>query len=88
MPNLEAAAAMYRDVLGAKVSEAQVHVYMCSCVISIKFFNINCEFVTVFFIHLFKAQPEHGVSTVFVLLGDTKIEVIFLIYALFSDGTK
>jgi methylmalonyl-CoA/ethylmalonyl-CoA epimerase len=43
--DLGKAAAMYRDVLGAKVSEKQ-------------------------------ALPEHGVYTIFVTLGDTKIELL------------
>ena len=44
-PNLEAAASVYRDTLGAKVSEAT-------------------------------DIPEHGVSTVFVELPNTKIELL------------
>lgn len=45
VPNLEAAKAVYRNTLGAHVSEAV-------------------------------AQPEHGVSTVFVELPNTKIELL------------
>jgi hypothetical protein len=45
VPNLEAASKMYREVLGAKVSEAH-------------------------------EQPEHGVYTVFVELGNAKIELL------------
>jgi methylmalonyl-CoA/ethylmalonyl-CoA epimerase len=45
VPNLEAAVARYRDVLGAKVSEPL-------------------------------AQPEHGVTVVFVELPNTKIEFL------------
>lgn len=45
VPDLEAARALYRDTLGAKVSEA-----------------VNL--------------PEHGVSTVFVELDNTKIELL------------
>ncbi|XP_059139419.1 methylmalonyl-CoA epimerase, mitochondrial-like isoform X2 [Physella acuta] len=44
-PNLDKSAALYRDVLGGKVSDKQ-------------------------------ALPEHGVTTVFVELGDTKIELL------------
>jgi methylmalonyl-CoA/ethylmalonyl-CoA epimerase len=44
-PDLEAAAAVYRDTLGAKVSEAT-------------------------------DMPEHGVTTVFVELPNTKIELL------------
>ncbi len=43
--NMEAAAAVYRDTLGATVSETV-------------------------------AQPEHGVSTVFIILPNTKIELL------------
>ncbi len=32
----------------------------------------------------FQALPEHGVYTVFVELGDTKIEVRAMIFCLFS----
>ena len=45
VPDLEKASALYRDVLGAKVSDAQ-------------------------------PQADHGVYTVFVELGDTKIELL------------
>lgn len=45
VPNLEAAASVYRDALGAMVSEA-------------------------------KPLPEHGVTTVFVELPNTKIELL------------
>ncbi|KAK6178990.1 hypothetical protein SNE40_011451 [Patella caerulea] len=45
VPDIEKATAMYRDVLGAKVSEKH-------------------------------PQEEHGVYTVFVELGDTKIELL------------
>ncbi|WP_011580378.1 MULTISPECIES: methylmalonyl-CoA epimerase [Chelativorans] len=45
VPDLEAAAATYRDVLGATVSPPQ-------------------------------ALPEHGVTVVFVELGNTKVELI------------
>ena len=45
VPDLAAAAALYRDTLGAKVSEPV-------------------------------AQPEHGVTTVFVELPNTKVELI------------
>jgi methylmalonyl-CoA/ethylmalonyl-CoA epimerase len=45
VPDLEAAATVYRDTLGATVSEAV-------------------------------AQPEHGVTTVFVELPNTKIELL------------
>jgi methylmalonyl-CoA/ethylmalonyl-CoA epimerase len=45
VPDLEAAAAVYRDALGAKVSGAV-------------------------------AQPEHGVTTVFIELPNTKIELL------------
>lgn len=45
VPDLEAAAAVYRDTLGAKVSGAV-------------------------------AQPEHGVTTVFIELPNTKIELL------------
>ncbi|ESP00342.1 hypothetical protein LOTGIDRAFT_140877, partial [Lottia gigantea] len=45
VPNMEKAASMYRDVLGAKVSEKM-------------------------------PQEEHGVYTVFVELGETKIELL------------
>ncbi|XP_048734563.1 methylmalonyl-CoA epimerase, mitochondrial [Ostrea edulis] len=44
-PDIEKAASMFRDVLGAKVSEKN-------------------------------PQPEHGVYTVFVELGETKIELL------------
>ena len=44
--NLEEATALYRDVLGAKVSEVQ-------------------------------ELPEHGVKTVFVELGNTKLELLY-----------
>ncbi|XP_045156453.2 methylmalonyl-CoA epimerase, mitochondrial-like isoform X1 [Mercenaria mercenaria] len=44
-PDIEKTAALYRDVLGAKVSEKH-------------------------------PQPDHGVYTVFVELGDTKIELL------------
>jgi methylmalonyl-CoA/ethylmalonyl-CoA epimerase len=46
VPDLDKATAMYRDVLGAKVSDKH-------------------------------PQPEHGVYTVFVELGDTKIELLY-----------
>lgn len=46
VPDIDKTAAMYRDTLGAKVSEKH-------------------------------AQPEHGVYTVFVELGDTKIELLY-----------
>ncbi|ELT97257.1 hypothetical protein CAPTEDRAFT_170308 [Capitella teleta] len=46
VPDIDQAAAMYRDTLGAKVSEKH-------------------------------AQPDHGVYTVFVELGDTKIELLY-----------
>ena len=45
VPDLEAAAATYRDILGAKVSTPQ-------------------------------AEPDHGVTVVFVDLGNTKIELL------------
>jgi methylmalonyl-CoA/ethylmalonyl-CoA epimerase len=45
VPDLKKASAMYKDVLGAKVSEAH-------------------------------EQPEHGVYTVFVELGNSKIELL------------
>lgn len=45
VPDIEKAAALYRDVLGGKVSEKH-------------------------------PQPDHGVYTVFVELGDTKIELL------------
>lgn len=45
VPNLESAAALYRDILGARVSDAV-------------------------------PQPEHGVTTVFVELPNTKIELL------------
>ncbi len=45
VPDLEAAAKTYRDVLGAKVSEPQ-------------------------------AEPDHGVTVVFVELDNTKIELL------------
>lgn len=45
VPDLEKATSLYRDVLGAKVSDAH-------------------------------PQPDHGVYTVFVELGDTKIELL------------
>jgi len=45
VPNLDAAASIYRDTLGAKVSEPQ-------------------------------ALPEHGVTVVFVVLDNTKIELL------------
>ncbi|WP_420561576.1 methylmalonyl-CoA epimerase [Tepidicaulis sp.] len=45
VPNMEEAAAVYRDTLGAKVSEAV-------------------------------PQPDHGVTTVFVELENTKIELL------------
>jgi methylmalonyl-CoA/ethylmalonyl-CoA epimerase len=45
VPDLEAAAARYRDLLGARVSEPE-------------------------------PQPEHGVTTVFVELPNTKIELL------------
>lgn len=45
-PDLEKATTLYRDVLGAKVSEKH-------------------------------PQPEHGVYTVFVELGETKIELLY-----------
>ena len=45
VPDLEAATALYRDVLGARVSAAE-------------------------------PQPEHGVTTVFVELPNTKIEFL------------
>jgi methylmalonyl-CoA/ethylmalonyl-CoA epimerase len=46
VPDIDKAAALYRDVLGAKVSEKH-------------------------------PQPDHGVYTVFVELGDTKIELLY-----------
>lgn len=46
VPDLDKATALYRDVLGAQVSEKH-------------------------------AQPDHGVYTVFVQLGDTKIELLY-----------
>ena len=46
VPNLEASAKMYRDILGCKVSEP---------------------------LHL----PEHGVTTIFVELENTKIELLY-----------
>ncbi len=45
VPDLEAAAALYRGTLGARVSDAE-------------------------------AQPEHGVTTVFIDLPNTKIELL------------
>ena len=45
VPNLESAAALYRDALGARVSDVV-------------------------------PQPEHGVTTVFVELPNTKIELL------------
>jgi methylmalonyl-CoA/ethylmalonyl-CoA epimerase len=45
VPDLEAASALYRDTLGARVSEPQ-------------------------------AQPDHGVTVVFVELPNTKIELL------------
>ena len=48
VPDLEAAVAVYRDMLGAKVSEAE-------------------------------DQPEHGVTTVFIELPNTKIELLGLL---------
>lgn len=45
VPDIEAASAVYRDTLGAKVSEAV-------------------------------AQPDHGVTTVFIELPNTKIELL------------
>ena len=45
VPDLEAAAAVYRNMLGAKVSETE-------------------------------DQPEHGVTTVFIKLSNTKIELL------------
>ena len=45
VPDLEAAAAVYRNMLGAKVSETE-------------------------------DQPEHGVTTVFIELPNTKIELL------------
>ncbi|XP_046373659.1 methylmalonyl-CoA epimerase, mitochondrial-like [Haliotis rufescens] len=45
VPDLEKATSLYRDVLGARVSDKQ-------------------------------PQPDHGVYTVFVELGDTKIELL------------
>ncbi|MFM1816120.1 MAG: methylmalonyl-CoA epimerase [Pseudomonadota bacterium] len=45
VPDLEAARALYRDVLGAEVSELI-------------------------------AQPEHGVTVVFVELGNTRVELL------------
>ncbi len=45
VPDLEAAVAVYRDMLGAKVSETE-------------------------------DQPEHGVTTVFIELSNTKIELL------------
>lgn len=44
-PNLEKASALYKNVLGAEISEPQ-------------------------------ALPEHGVTTVFVHLGNTKLELL------------
>ena len=48
VPDLEAAAAVYRNMLGAKVSETE-------------------------------DQPEHGVTTVFIELPNTKIELLGLL---------
>jgi methylmalonyl-CoA/ethylmalonyl-CoA epimerase len=48
VPDLEAAVAVYRNMLGAKVSEAE-------------------------------DQPEHGVTTVFIELPNTKIELLGLL---------
>ena len=48
VPDLEAAVAVYRDMLGAKVSETE-------------------------------DQPEHGVTTVFIELPNTKIELLGLL---------
>ena len=45
VPDLDAAAALYRDTLGARVSEAE-------------------------------ALPEHGVTVVFVDLGNTRVELL------------
>ncbi len=45
VPDIEAAAAIYRDMLGAKISEAV-------------------------------PQPDHGVTTIFVELPNTKIELL------------
>ena len=45
VPDLEAAAAQYRDTLGAKVSEPQ-------------------------------PEPDHGVTVIFVDLGNTKVELL------------
>ncbi len=55
--NLENAVKLYRETLGAKVSEPVVN--------NLK---IVCNF--------FQAQVEHGVTTVFVDLGNTKIELL------------
>ena len=61
VPNLEAATALYRDMLGATVSPPQVtkspksHQYFC--------FNPQ-------------DLPEHGVTTVFVELSNTKLELL------------
>ncbi|XP_077989206.1 ethylmalonyl-CoA/methylmalonyl-CoA epimerase-like [Glandiceps talaboti] len=46
VPNLEKATALYRDVLGAEVSEPM-------------------------------DLPEHGVTTVFILLGNSKLELLY-----------
>lgn len=72
VPDIDKAAAMYRDVLGAKVSEKVVS--FCSLSMNIHV-SKDWKWIWIFFVSTFQAQPEHGVYTVFVELDNTKIEV-------------
>ena len=68
VPNLEAATALYRDMLGASVSPPQVSRSPLSSLLS----PLNLQIFSVSRQDL----PEHGVTTVFVELANTKLELL------------
>ena len=64
---------MYKNVLGADVSDvmvSKVQIYVMEC-----FCFRSMYFVCLVNILFFQDLPEHGVSTVFVNLGNSKLEV-------------
>ncbi len=69
VPDLQKATALYRDVLGAEVSDVMVGAISTSV--------SGCWLIQVWMYTHAHTQPlpEHGVYTVFVNLGNTKIEV-------------
>ena len=72
VPDMEKAVALYKNVLNAtSVSEKLVG---NSTMIVFLYFNWLNDY-TSFVCHILKPQPDHGVYTVFIELGNTKIEV-------------